>query len=143
MEPTAHVTVELPVQWGDMDALGHVNNTRFFTWFESARIALFDKIGVASAGPSAVAPILATTTCNYLTPLHFPAQLRVSARCTKVGETSLTMEYEVACGDRVLPSALWSKRSFFRGDFLEPFEFSPLSLHLTGCRGHRPCALRS
>lgn len=101
MEAKPHVVIELPVQWGDMDALGHVNNTRFFTWFESARIALFDKIGVASAGPSAVAPILATTTCNYLTPLHFPAQLRVSARCTKVGETSLTMEYEVACGDRV------------------------------------------
>lgn len=101
MQPKAHVVIELPVQWGDMDAFGHVNNTRFFTWFESARIALFERIGVASAGPSAVAPILATTTCNYLAPLHYPAQLRVSARCTKVGETSLTMEYEIACGDRV------------------------------------------
>jgi acyl-CoA thioester hydrolase len=101
MEAKPHVVIELPVQWGDMDALGHVNNTRFFTWFESARIALFEKIGVSSAGPSSVAPILATTTCNYVAPLHYPAPLRVSARCTKVGETSLTMEYEVASGGRV------------------------------------------
>ncbi|MFO0562602.1 MAG: thioesterase family protein [Polyangiales bacterium] len=101
MQPKPHVVIELPVQWGDMDALGHVNNTRYFTWFESARIALFEKIGVSSAGPSSVAPILATTTCTYLAPLHYPARLQVSARCAKVGETSLTMEYEVACGDRV------------------------------------------
>lgn len=101
MQPTPHVTIELPVQWGDMDALGHVNNTRFFTWFESARIALFEKIGVVSAGPSSIGPILATTTCNYVAPLHYPATVTVSARCTKVGETSLTMEYEIARGDRV------------------------------------------
>lgn len=101
MNPKPHAIIELPVQWGDMDALGHANNTRFFTWFESARIALFEKIGVVSTGPSSVGPILATTTCNYLAPLHYPAKIQVSARCTKIGETSLTMEYEIACGDRV------------------------------------------
>jgi acyl-CoA thioester hydrolase len=101
MEAKPHVEIELPVQWGDMDALGHVNNARYFTWFESARIALFEKIGVVSAGPSSAGPILATTTCDFLAPLHYPATLRISARCTKIGETSLTMAYEIACGDRV------------------------------------------
>src|SRR5687767_1167703 len=42
----AMVTVEIPVQWGDMDAFGHVNNTVYFRWFESARIAYFEKIGL-------------------------------------------------------------------------------------------------
>ncbi len=31
------VTVELPVQWGDMDAFGHVNNAVYLRWFESRR----------------------------------------------------------------------------------------------------------
>ncbi|MFT4623328.1 MAG: acyl-CoA thioester hydrolase, partial [Myxococcota bacterium] len=37
------VSVVLPVLWGDMDALGHVNNTRYFVWFEAARMAYFNR----------------------------------------------------------------------------------------------------
>jgi acyl-CoA thioester hydrolase len=91
-----HVSVTLPVQWSEMDALGHVNNARFFTWFESARIALFQRIGVPTSAPSAIGPILATTTCDFLRPVVFPATVRIDARVTRVGETSITMEYEVA-----------------------------------------------
>lgn len=93
---TAHpVTVSIPVQWGDMDALGHVNNARFFSWFESARIALFQRIGVATSGPSDVGPILATTTCDFLHPVVFPATVQIGVRVARVGETSIGMEYEV------------------------------------------------
>jgi acyl-CoA thioester hydrolase len=91
------VTITLDVQWGEMDALGHVNNTRYFAWFESARIALFERIGVVTRGPSSVGPILATTTCDFLSPVVFPARLVVAARVTKVGETSLVMAYDVTC----------------------------------------------
>ena len=62
-----------PCHGGALDALGHVNNARFFSWFESARIALFERIGVATSGPSEVGPILATTTCDFLRPVVFPA----------------------------------------------------------------------
>jgi len=95
--PNGSVTVTLDVQWGEMDALGHVNNTRFFAWFESARIALFERIGVVTRGPSSEGPILATTTCDFLAPVVFPARILVSARITKVGETSLGMAYDVTC----------------------------------------------
>ncbi len=37
------LTMRVPVLWGDMDPLGHVNNTRFFRWFESARVAYLDR----------------------------------------------------------------------------------------------------
>ena len=78
-----------------MDALGHVNNARFFSWFESARIALFQRIGVATGGPSEVGPILATATCDFLHPVVFPATLKIGVRVARVGETSIGMEYEV------------------------------------------------
>lgn len=90
----AEVEVVVVVQWGDMDALGHVNNAKFFTWFESARIALFLRLGVAVDG-GGFGPILATTTCDFLKPVVYPASVRVRARLTKVGETSMTMEYGI------------------------------------------------
>ena len=95
MPPRFPLTIPIPVQWSDMDALGHVNNARFFTWFESARIALFQRVGVPTSGPSATGPILATTSCDFLRPVVYPATVRVGARVSRIGETSITMEYEV------------------------------------------------
>ncbi|MHA2239162.1 MAG: acyl-CoA thioesterase, partial [Candidatus Hodarchaeales archaeon] len=40
------VTVQIPVAWGDMDSFGHVNNTKFFKYFETARIKYFEEIGL-------------------------------------------------------------------------------------------------
>jgi acyl-CoA thioester hydrolase len=67
------VTVSRPIQWGDMDALGLVNNARYLTWFESARIALLSWAGVLADRPREMGPILATTTCDFVRPLTFPA----------------------------------------------------------------------
>ncbi|CAN5922102.1 thioesterase family protein [soil metagenome] len=95
------VVVTIAVQWGDMDALGHVNNTRFFAWFESARVALFERLGLMTKGPSALGPILATTTCDFLRPVVYPATVRVGATVSKIGETSMAIDYlvESAEGD--------------------------------------------
>ncbi len=91
------LTLDLPVLWGDMDALRHVNNARYFTWFESARIALVQRIG-AAAGVGVggeIGPILASATCDYLRPITFPATVRVGARVSEVGSSSLRLEYAV------------------------------------------------
>ena len=40
------VVVETPVAWGEMDAFGHVNNIVYFRYFETARIAYFEKLDV-------------------------------------------------------------------------------------------------
>jgi acyl-CoA thioester hydrolase len=88
------VTVEFPIHWGEMDALGHVNNARFFTWFESSRIAFLQAVGI-SMRPGGVAPILAAAHCDYLEPVVFPVRLVVGARASKLGTTSLTLEHAV------------------------------------------------
>ena len=93
------VTVRFPMHWGEMDALGHANNTRYFVWFESARIEMFHRIGVTADRPSGQGPILATTSCDFLRPLRWPAELVVGARIPRVGRTSFTMEYAVALAD--------------------------------------------
>lgn len=95
------VTIELPVQWGEMDALRHVNNAIFFTWFESARIAYFDRLRAAIPGAGAtvgmgeIGPILASTSCDFIRPVTYPAIVRVGARVTELGNSSMRMEYAV------------------------------------------------
>lgn len=87
------VTVTIPVQWGDLDALGHVNNTCYFRWFESARIALFRQVGLATTGVPEVGPILASTKCDFLGEVRFPAEVTIGTRIESLGTTSFVMEY--------------------------------------------------
>lgn len=93
------VRLEIPVAWGDMDALGHVNNAVYFRWFESARIAFFERVGLLGDQPSKIGPILATTHCDFLAPVQYPAAVVVGARVPRVGNTSLEMQYEVTQND--------------------------------------------
>jgi acyl-CoA thioester hydrolase len=97
------VTVELPVLWGDMDALRHVNNTRYFAWFEAARITYFDRVrgafGNATSGLGEIGPILATTSCDYLRPVTYPANVLVGVRVGEIGNSSVRMEYELVRAD--------------------------------------------
>lgn len=78
------------VRWGDMDALGHVNNAKYFTYSESARIAWLNEI---FAGDEAFmnqhGPILASISCEYHEQLHFPAQLELGVRIEKMGRSSV------------------------------------------------------
>jgi acyl-CoA thioester hydrolase len=87
------VTVTFPIHWGEMDPMGHVNHTRYFTWFESARIALFAKVGILADKPREVSPILAMASCDFIRPVVHPATIVAGARILKVGRTSITMEY--------------------------------------------------
>jgi acyl-CoA thioester hydrolase len=92
------VVATFPVAWGDMDAFQHVNNTRYFRYFENARIAYFDEAGISgvSGMPSGVGPILASTSCQFKAPLSFPDTIGVGARVVDVGEDRFTVEHAVA-----------------------------------------------
>ncbi len=87
------VTVTFPIHWGEMDPMGHVNHAKYFTWFESARISLFARVGILADKPREVSPILAMASCDFIRPVVYPATIVAGARVLKVGRTSLTMEY--------------------------------------------------
>lgn len=90
------VTVTLPVQWGDQDALGHVNNAVYLRWLESGRIALLGRLDIeANRQANAIVPVLATVTVHFRRPVTFPAMVEVESRLAKVGRTSLTLEQHV------------------------------------------------
>lgn len=90
------VVVEVPVAWGEMDAYGHVNNIVYFRYFETARMAYFDRLqspDFLSRNP--LGPILASTSCRFRAPLSFPDQVSVGARIARVDEDRFVMFYAV------------------------------------------------
>lgn len=88
------VVITLPIQWGDQDAFGHVNNTVPFRWFESARIAYLDHSGLGHLmEASGIGPILAAICCNFRRQLHYPDTVQVGARVASIGRSSMIMEH--------------------------------------------------
>src|SRR4249920_2790349 len=88
--------ITLPVQWGDQDAFGHVNNVVYFRWMESARIAYFRQanLGVAD-NKHGIGPILASIKCDFRRQLIYPDTLVISASIVSFGRTSMKMVHRV------------------------------------------------
>ncbi|MDE0853098.1 MAG: thioesterase family protein [Nevskia sp.] len=85
--------IPMTVRWGDMDALGHVNNVQYFRYGESGRIAYFDPL--ERDDPQfwkAYGIILASIGCDFLAQVHYPAQLEIGTRVTRMGRSSLNMQ---------------------------------------------------
>ena len=93
------VTAPVPVQWSDQDALGHVNNVVYFKWFEIARIEYFNRSGMGRlASECELGQILAATSCNFREQLQFPDNVLVGVRVSRIGRSSISMDYAV-CGE--------------------------------------------
>ncbi len=90
------VNLTIPVQWGEMDAYGHVNNTVFFRYFESARIDYLDRCGfLESAEQTGVGVILHSTSCRFRLPLFYPDVVAVGGRVRQISDDRFDMEYRV------------------------------------------------
>ncbi|MDO3386929.1 acyl-CoA thioesterase [Gilvimarinus sp. SDUM040013] len=90
------ITVDINVQWGEMDAFGHVNNVVYLRYFETARIAYLRQVaarGVLDLGR--LVPVLAETQCRYLRPVRFPDTVVIGCTVTEVHEHGVTQDYEI------------------------------------------------
>ena len=90
------VVIEFPVAWGEMDAMNHVNNIVYFRYFESARIAYFEKMDlIGYMAETGIGPILATTSCKFRIPLSYPDQVLIGAKVIGIEEDRFIMHYLV------------------------------------------------
>ncbi len=93
---TYPVVIETPVAWGEMDSLQHVNNIVYFRYFESARMAYFERVGFWEyMRETGVGPILASTRCRFRLPLTYPDTVSVGARVDEAGDDRFVMKYLV------------------------------------------------
>ncbi|NVO08520.1 MAG: acyl-CoA thioesterase [Bacteroidales bacterium] len=99
------VKTQTQVRWVDMDILGHVNSSKYFTYFEVARIKYYEKLKLLEDfKKSNIAGVLSRTECSYLVPLNYPDTLTIGARVTEIFEYSMVMEYFIKSKSRGLSS---------------------------------------
>ncbi|WP_217540849.1 acyl-CoA thioesterase [Vibrio metschnikovii] len=89
------VITEIPVAWGEMDALQHVNNVVYFRYFETARIDYFKQVALMEETQSTgIGPVLSETQCRYKIPVTFPDTLLIGSRVVDIQSDRFTMEYQ-------------------------------------------------
>lgn len=90
-------TLDIDPPWRHMDALGHVNNTRYFEYCEQARIAWIEELGLirSLSGLSNTGPVVINAACTFLKPVVYPAHLRVLMFAGEPGNSSFETWYEI------------------------------------------------
>jgi acyl-CoA thioester hydrolase len=85
------------VRWGDMDAMGHVNNALYFQYMESARVGFFERLGWRSRemGAGRGGPVVVSQTFNYRRQLHYPAEIEVGIACSELRRRSFVLAYGI------------------------------------------------
>jgi acyl-CoA thioester hydrolase len=84
----------LEVRWGDLDTMGHVNNAKYFTYCESARMGYFQAVRMPDHYERGrFGPALAAAQLNFRRQVHWPAAIEVETRVVEIGRTSFKMEY--------------------------------------------------
>ena len=76
------------IRWGDMDAMGHVNNTIYFRYMEIVRIEWFDQVGCAP-DPKGEGPVIVNAFCSFQKQIEYPGSLRVKHFVCNPGRTSI------------------------------------------------------
>lgn len=95
MNPSQKKTHEITfsIAWGDMDALGHVNNARYFDYFQEARIEWLRELDIKMTEQTG--PVVVHVACTYHKPVIYPATVTIRSLVTEVGNSSMVMEHSL------------------------------------------------
>ena len=85
----------IPIRWGDMDAMGHVNNTVYFRYMEQARIEWFEQLGYNTGQNAREGPVIVNASCTFLVPFVYPGNVEVRMFIGHPGRSSLPTHYEL------------------------------------------------
>jgi acyl-CoA thioester hydrolase len=86
-ERTLVYEIPIAIRWGDMDAMGHVNNTVYFRYMEQCRISWFEAMGIAP-DPGGEGPVIVNTSCEFRRELTYPGTVLVRQWVGDIGTSS-------------------------------------------------------
>lgn len=85
---------EVPVRWGDVDRLGHVNNVQYFRYSEEARTQWVAELtrDMGDLWGGGGGPILAAIDCQFIQQLHHPNTVDIGTRALRIGNSSIQVQ---------------------------------------------------
>jgi acyl-CoA thioester hydrolase len=94
-------TARIEIRWGDMDAMGHVNNTVYFRYMEQARIGWFEALLPRGEAWKAIGIVIVNASCNFRKPLNYPGTVVVRVFSGPPGGSSVPTFYELHMKDQL------------------------------------------
>jgi len=79
--------MRIPIRWGDMDAMGHVNNTIYFRYLEIVRIEWLHQLGGAP-DPQGTGPVIVNAFCSFIRQLEYPGEILARHYVANPGRSS-------------------------------------------------------
>lgn len=86
--------LEIPIRWGDMDAMGHVNNTVYFQYFEQVRISWFGTLG-REPNPQGPGFVIVNASCTFLKQFEYPGTVLCRHFVGELGRSSFQTHVEM------------------------------------------------
>lgn len=87
------------VVWGDMDAMNHVNNARYFRYLETARIEfirqLFPHFAKPGSNDITNGLALAEARCRFKVPLTYPDEIIIGSAVEEIGDSQFVVQHEI------------------------------------------------
>ena len=94
-------TERIPVRWGDMDAMGHVNNTVYFRYMEQTRISWFEALFPRGEAWGTTGIVIVNASCNFRKPINYPGTVEVRMYASPPGGSSIVTSYELLLKDEI------------------------------------------
>jgi acyl-CoA thioester hydrolase len=88
----------IPIRWGDMDAMGHVNNTVYFRYLECVRIDWLHRVG-GPPDPKGQGPVIVNAFCNFIKQLEYPGEVLAKHYIANLGRSSFDTFITLERGD--------------------------------------------
>jgi acyl-CoA thioester hydrolase len=95
------LSIRLPVQFRDIDRMGHVNHAVYLQYMETARVELARRLDMIR-DVSSSSFIVGTAHVEYRKPIRDEREVRVSCWVSRIGEGSWDLDYTVHSDRRVL-----------------------------------------
>lgn len=85
-------SVDLQVRFNDIDILGHLNNTVYFSFYDTGKAYFFEHMLGGKVNWQRVECVIANIDCAYLSPVYFGEQVAVYTRCLSISEKSFRLQ---------------------------------------------------
>ncbi|HUF56688.1 MAG TPA: thioesterase family protein [Thermohalobaculum sp.] len=85
----------ITTRWSDNDAYGHINNVRYYAFFDTAVNGWLVEQGFLDIHAGEAINLVVETRCRYFAPLAFPAPLEAGLAVSRLGTSSVTYEIGV------------------------------------------------
>jgi acyl-CoA thioester hydrolase len=115
----------ISTRWSDNDIYGHVNNTVYYSWFDTAINGLLIHSGALDIHGGDVMGLVVETQCNYFAPLAFPGDVVAGIRVAHIGTSSVRYEIAIFPED---PDARSAAKGHFVHVYVDRLERKPTAL---------------